>query len=252
MKDKQHDVNEIVAFDASNDPLYRKLVKSITQQIDQGYYKEGAKLPTEKQLCQYYNISRVTVRRALIELENNNLIVSRQGSGIYVTPHLFKQSLQKFYSFSQETRKKGHIPSDKIISFDTISGSSAICEIMGLESRTTLIRIVRLRLSDNIPMIYETSYLQADRLSGLDREILEGHSLYDLMTSRYNIILESAKEIFSACLPSELIASYLQIKEQTPCISLKRITRSLSEVVEYTESIVRGDNFEFIVELKNL
>lgn len=233
-------------------PLYQQLLQSIKADIAQGKYKNGDKLPTEKELCEGYSISRATVRRALIELEQEELVVTRQGSGIYVSPHIFEQSLQKFYSFSQEMRRQGKQPSNQILSFKKLAAAPAIVKQMNLQTASEVIRIIRLRLADGEVYFYETTYLPAARMEGFSQEIFEDHDLYEIMQQRYKISLGNATETFKPTLTSPLIASYLGIKTQQPCMFLTRRTHDIAgQLVEYTESIGRGDKWEFSIELKN-
>ena len=234
--------------------LYQQLVDQIKGEICDGVYKSEDKLPTERELCKRYQISRATVHRALKELELEKIVVIRQGSGTYIAPDIFEQYLNSFYSFSGEMRKQGKKPSNQILSFKHILGPAKVCKTMALPPRSRLIRIIRLRLADKVPYFYETSYLPAARLQGLTQEVFEDRGLYDIMQQQqqYHISLNRAIETFRPLLPSKLIASQLKIGTHQPCMFLTRKTFDLGQqVVEYTESLGRGDKFEFSVELSN-
>ncbi len=68
----------------SNDKLYIKIYRQILDAIMTGVYAVGDKLPSEKELCQQFNVSRVPVREALCALELNGLVEPVQGAGVYV------------------------------------------------------------------------------------------------------------------------------------------------------------------------
>lgn len=233
-------------------PLYQKILHDIKDNISNGIYKAEDKLPTEEEFCTRYNTSRTTVRRALLELDQQGIIISRQGSGSIVSPQIFTQSLQRFYSFSKEMRKKGKHPSNKILSFDTIIAPANIKKIMKLEKdNEKVMRLIRLRLADNKPYMYSTNYLLLTPFIGLSQSMLENNDLYEILQERYNVIFSKAIESFRPILCDTDIASYINLDTTQPCMFINRITHSLNNIIEYTESYIRGDKFEFSIELKN-
>lgn len=66
-------------------PLYYQLYDIITEKIHSGIYNENDKLPSERELCEKYDISRATVRRAMVELEKNDYIYKKQGKGVFIS-----------------------------------------------------------------------------------------------------------------------------------------------------------------------
>ena len=73
----------------SSDPYYKRLADFLIQEIEAGKYGVGASLPTERELCESFGVSRHTTREALRRLESNGLIIRRQGSGssvVAITP----------------------------------------------------------------------------------------------------------------------------------------------------------------------
>lgn len=79
----------------------------ILNDIEEGKLKEHDKLLSEREYCDLYDISRATVRQAILELEKNGYIYKQQGKGTFVSPQAFKQDLLKFYSFTDEMKKLG-------------------------------------------------------------------------------------------------------------------------------------------------
>lgn len=240
-------------LDANIDvPRYKILVSYIQNLIAKGVYVEGSKLPTEKVFCERFNTSRTTVRRALIELEKLKLIKTKQGSGIFVQQGIYNQSLQKFYSFSKEMRKIGSTPSNKILYFGEIYASFKLAKIFELKRQSKILKIIRIRLANDEPFMYETTYLPKDVVYDLTEDLFENHDLYELMRNRYKVIFHKAIESFKAVLSNFTISKKLQIPHNSACMYLTRITYATHKdhhIVEYTESIARGDKFNFSVEL---
>lgn len=77
-------------------PLYHQLYDIIVDKIENGTYHENDKLPSERELCEQYDISRATVRRAMVELEKNDYIYKKQGKGVFISEKAFEQDLLSF------------------------------------------------------------------------------------------------------------------------------------------------------------
>src|SRR6056297_1742906 len=110
--------------------LYYQLKQIIIDMIENRELKENDKLLTEKELCQKYEISRVTVRQALKELENEDYIYKIQGKGTFVSPKKFQQQLLKFYSFTDEMKKLGKTPTSKVLKFDITVPNKKLQELL--------------------------------------------------------------------------------------------------------------------------
>ena len=67
-------------------PLHVSISEKLRQQIDQGTYPPGEKLPSEHQLMELFDVSRITVRQAIANLISQGLVQSQQGKGVFVTP----------------------------------------------------------------------------------------------------------------------------------------------------------------------
>ena len=67
-------------------PLYHKIQNHILGRIESGEFEVGDMLPPEPELAEYYGVSRITVKRALLELSNEGIIVRKQGLSLI---HIF-------------------------------------------------------------------------------------------------------------------------------------------------------------------
>ncbi|NMB07943.1 MAG: GntR family transcriptional regulator, partial [Tissierellia bacterium] len=83
-------------------PLYYQLMDIIIDMIDSGELVEDDQLPSERELCEIYDISRSTVRQAIQELEKEGYIYRVHGKGTFVSKEKFRQELLEFYSFTEE------------------------------------------------------------------------------------------------------------------------------------------------------
>ena len=229
-------------------PLYYQLMDALIE-IMERELKADEKLPPERELCKRYGVSRATVRRAIRELEKEGYIYKKHGKGTFVAPEKYKQDLLQFYSFTEEMKKLNKIPSTKVIEFKITNCNEDIAQKMECDVGTEIYEVTRLRLADEIPMMLETSYLPYNSFPGITEKDLEEKAMYDIFKEQFNVVFAKAVESFRSTLISEEAADFLKVDLGSPGMNLERITYSEKGIVEYTVSIVRGDKFEFRVEL---
>ncbi|MGM0830536.1 MAG: GntR family transcriptional regulator [Bacillota bacterium] len=231
-------------------PLYYQLMDILLEKIEKGELAEQEQLPSERELCETYKVSRTTVRQTMQELEKGGYIYKVHGKGSFVSPKTYKQSLVEFYSFTEEMKKIGKQPSTQVVSFEKVPCDSTISKSMKLPVEEEVFKITRLRLADEEPMIYETSYVPVGRFTNLTKEQLEYTPMYEIFRSQYDVTITRALESFNAVSAEKQAAGMLTIEENSPCLRLERITYEDQDVIEYTISIARGDKFTYTVELK--
>lgn len=231
-------------------PLYYQLMDILLEKIESGELVENDQLPSERELCDSYRVSRTTVRQTMQELEKQGFIYKVHGKGTYVSPRTYNQSLVKFYSFTEEMKKVGKLPTTQVVSFEKIVCDNKIAKVMDLPVEEEVFKIVRLRLADQDPMLYETSYVPVKDFKNLSSQELEQTPMYEIFRSQYDVKISRALESFMAVSANNVESDMLNIIEGAPCLMLKRITFDQSKVIEYTISIARGDKFTYTVELK--
>jgi len=231
--------------------LYYQLKQIIIDMIDKRELKENDRLSTEQELCDQYNISRATVRQALKELENEDYIYKIQGKGTFVSPRRFQQDLLKFYSFTEEMKKIGKIPSSQVLDFKIITPNEKVSRILNIDQNKKAYEFIRLRLADNEPMILESTYMPYGLFPDITKGKLEITPLYDILINEYNETFSKAEESFRPTLLSREEAKILNYIKGGPAILLERITYDGEKrVIEYTKSVARGDRFKYHVILE--
>ncbi|MBS4195978.1 GntR family transcriptional regulator [Lederbergia citri] len=230
-------------------PLYYQLMDVIIGKIESGELKDHDRLPSERELCEMYNVSRTTVRQTMQELEKEKLIYKQHGKGTFVSPKVINQSLLKFYSFTEEMKKINKVPSSQVLDFEEVESDIQLAKKMEISEGTKVYKITRLRFADDEPMMYETSYLPQSRFPDLHGDDLERVPMYTLFRDKYEAIITKATERFSAIPTSKKEAELLNIREGEPSLLINRISFEGDAIIEYTVTIARGDKFTYSVEL---
>lgn len=230
---------------------YLKLTKILTELIGNGTYKEGSRLPSERELCRDYGLSRTTVRQAMQELIQGGYVASIQGRGTFVSKPPIKQDLLRIYSFDDDMRRMGKNPETEVLDFLGITADEKLAKLFGVAIGEPLYRVFRLRAADGEPMLLETNYLLASRFSDLSGEMVKGQSLYNLLINKYNLKLSLAEETFAPVLLRYMEAKLLCTTSNALGMLVERISYEGNNVVEFSKSVSPGDKFKYHVILKN-
>ena len=232
-------------------PLYQQLADAIAQQISTGKLAVKSKLPSERELCKIYKVSRTTVRQAIGELQRLGCVNCLHGKGNFVTKPIIRRPLRTISSFSQEMQKLGKVPSTRLISHQLISCDAGLAGEMGAEIGEPVYRIERLRLADDEPVTLAVTYLLASRFPDFDCDKLSSASLYKMMTEQYGLKLTEVRESLKAVSVSGSEAQFLNAAIGEAAMMVSRKSFEGWRVVEYAVDITRGDRFSFDVVLKN-
>jgi GntR family transcriptional regulator len=230
--------------------LYYQLKNIFLGYIKSGEWPLNYKIPTERQLCETFNISRITVRQALNELENEGYMYRKQGKGTFITTPKFVQRLSSFYSFSDEIKKMGSVPSTEIISFYLMDADKTISEKLAIEIGQKVFEVKRLRLADGDPFAMETSYIPYKHTESMTEEFVRELGLYNTLSEKCGLKPDEAMETFEAGLVGNDNSKVLKVSGRSPAMHLERITSAQGQIIEYCISIIRGDKYKYTVNLK--
>jgi GntR family transcriptional regulator len=230
-------------------PKYLQLVDIIRSDILSGRLKEGDKLLSENEMKQKYDVSSTTVRKCIDILKNEGLISRYQGVGTFIKAKHVERSLKKVLSFTKNMEQVGLTPSTDVLEKKVISGFGKYLEKLELEEGMSLLRLKRLRYGSGIPMLLETRYINLQYCPNITDQDLSG-SLYQIYEEGYGIKLLGAKQHLRIVFLTDEEARLLHCGKSNPAYLVTGVTFSDSMVpMEYEESLYRGDEYEFFVEV---
>lgn len=168
-------------------PLYRQLAQRIRKDyVDNSSIDATGPIPSEKELIEEYQVSRITVRNAVNQLVSEGLLKKTQGKGTFVTQRR-AYPMDHGGGFSHSCVLMQISPSTRVISIEKVEPPAEEKAFFGLGKGEKVIRIKRLRLGDGRPMILERLYLPP-AFAALAKENLEG-SFYALVEKQFNMII---------------------------------------------------------------
>jgi GntR family transcriptional regulator len=236
------------ALRRTGEPLYRQLAEDLRARIRSGEFAVSAPMPTEAQLSERYRASRITVRHALAMLDQEGLVHREQGRGSFVRPRVITVGPRRLTSFTQELRERGSRQGSELIAVERLplpqgapvdAGPSGEC-----------VRIERVRRADDEPIALMVSFIPAEVGEGVEEALRRNGSLYDDLSSRHALEIDSADETYRVGAADRHAADLLAIAPGTPVFLVERVGFAGARRMEWTRSVVRGDDYEVHVHLK--
>jgi len=211
----------------------------------------GTPIPPERLLCERFDVSRVTLRRAVDDLVRDGVLVRRQGSGTYVARPKITQPLSTT-SFSEDMRRRGLQPSSTILSFGRTSAGARLSQRLGISPAAEIVVIERLRLADDEPMALESVAVPADLVPGLAADDLGSQSLYALLEQRYGQRVSAVQQVIEPTVTNHQESEALGVPLHAPALLVRTTARSESgRVLESARSLFRGDRYAIVAEMQS-
>jgi GntR family transcriptional regulator len=207
-------------------PLYQQIKGLILQGLQTGEWKPGEGIPSEMELAARYRVSQGTVRKAIDELANNNLLVRRQGKGTFVATHAEQQVQYRFLKLMPDLGqpKRDGPAQRKIIDCKRLRANAEIGRALALRTGDAVLQVRRVLSFGGVPTILEDLWLPGAPFKGLTAERLSDYHgpMYALFETEFGVRMVRAEEKIKAVVPDDSQCKLLEIKSQTPLLSVER------------------------------
>ncbi|MNO38461.1 HTH-type transcriptional regulator FrlR [compost metagenome] len=219
-------------------PLYMQIANIIKDRILHGVYPIGLNIPSEPQLEQEFNVSKITVRGAIQELVQEGFLEKGSGKGTKVIRNTSSSKLSKWKKFTEILVDEGHQIRKHWLKAERVYNEigSEPYRLFGEHC----IRLERIYSLNDIPYVHYTHYL-VNGMDDLDLLDLNAQSLYELLEER-SVSLERLRDEFSVAVPPPDVEEILLLEKKTPL--LKRTRYSYDELGKVTEYSIGFYNTE--------
>ena len=233
-------------------PIFAQIQERLEEAISRGTLAPHERIPSERQLSDRFGVSRMTARRAIEAVTRDQLLYSRPGQGTFVADQrVIQQPLQRLTSFSEDILGRGMQPSSRVLDQRVMEASFEMAGLFGLPPTVRILRVTRLRLVDDEPVAIEAVHIPEPFAPGLLERDLKTESLYEILRRQYGIDLVSARQTIQAATPTAEEMAHLQMDQPQPVLKISRLTFDAKQrLVEYVQSIYRGDRYHLTVELR--
>lgn len=233
---------------SSHIPLYRQVERILEDKIISGQWEIGSQVPTEHELSDLFDVSTITVKRAVIELVNKGYLFRQRGKGTFVSGAAKEQDLNSIISLTTNSDQQHP---HELINFTYEAAGKEIAEKLRLDPADEVIKIERLKIENHDPIALEYTYLSAAKCPGLRPEDLKNELIFNILKNRFHITLGRAKAFIKPYILPINQAKLLQVEPGTAIFEWERFTYTKQEdIIEYSKFYVRHDKEVYYTEVQ--
>jgi GntR family transcriptional regulator len=224
-------------------PLYRQIKSLLTRSLETGEWKPGEAIPAETDLAQRYRVSQGTVRKAIDELADENLLVRRQGKGTFVATHSEQKIQYRFLRLApDDARPRGM--ARNFLDCRRMRPPAHIARALELRGTEGAILVRRTLAQDGTPVLLDEIWLPAGLFKGLTADRLSDYvgPMYGLFESEFGVRMIRAEEKIRAVAADAATAALLEVAEGMPLLSVERLSFTYGDKpVELRRGLYRTD-----------
>lgn len=225
-------------------PLYVRFVQTVQQALQMGEIQRGDFLPSERELSEWLGISRITVRKALSELESLKIVVRTRGYGTYINDQM-EYHLKEARGFTQQVQHQGKKPGTEWLAKCVVGCSESVAERLELPVGSDVFLLKRIRYIDDAPLSVAESYVPLDFIHDVNDITL---SLYAYFRSQNRNPMRTRSWV-SAKIADQSLQTSLKLSEDAAVLVVKQLAFDQINVpIEYSISYCRADSYVFVSE----
>ena len=204
-------------------PEYRRIRDQLRVQLENGEFKPGDRLPTERELVERFGVAHMTVRHAVDGLVRDGLVVRRRGSGTFVVhSRAISRSMNRLQSFSDDVGRES--TGARVLGQSETDPSPEVAEKLELPRAGKVVELVRLRTIDGLPASIHKVYIPVRVAPALARTDMSNRSLYEYLAET-GVVLDRAEQRVFAVAADAWQARLLDVAPGSPLLAGERLTR---------------------------
>ncbi len=231
-----------------SEKLYVQLYEILKQKIESGQWAEGSQIPVEEELCRTYEVSKATVRLAILELVRQGYLMRQQGKGTFVCKRVIPQGLSMSTSFKELMLEAGIDFSTKVLAQTVMMPTDDLDAKLDIPEDKHIIYIKRLRTVDNEPILLQETFIPYDVCSPLLDEDVAKNSLFELFEKKHGIKITKVKDYIMITYLNSDESELLGLSEGSPALLLEQHFYSGDTHIMYMRSIKQPGRFRFFIE----
>ena len=233
-------------------PKYYILKKVLEEKIENEEFPADEPIPSERELMEMYQVSRITVRKAVDELVNEGYLYKIQGKGTYVKTDERSSNLFAITSCTEDVVRMGMKPTKKVMVAELVYANAKRAKALEITQEERVFMLGRILFADQEPLNYTVTFLPEKLFPGIDRQSFDRESLDQVLQEEYGVSLTKARRTIEAILARDEVAEYLDIEEGSPIILFRCVTYGIvngKEIpVENFKCYYRTDKFKFYID----
>lgn len=203
-------------------PLYEQIKNEIIKQISEGTYEPGSKLPSEHELEDEFNTSRITIRRAIDELAKDNYLTKKQGKGTFINAHKVQRNLLNLNSYTNFMLENNSKPSRKVIEISYEGVTTKIRDNLCISGESKILKVQRIMHFEKNNDGLEIGFYPTKLFPDLDKKITSDVSISNLLKNTYNINQGRSRQQINLTFATSDTAKKLNVVLGSPLFQLER------------------------------
>ncbi len=230
-----------------HEKLYMQLFEILKRKIENKEWTQGMQIPTEEQLCKMFNVSRATVRNAILELVRQGYLVRQQGKGTFVSKNYISEGLIMTTVFKKLWVEDESAFRKQILAKTVMMPIGDLSKELNVPENRHVIYIKVLWLFKENPSILQESFIPFNICPQILEEDLEYQSIIDLFEKKYSIRITSVNNYFELQFLNKEIAQSLQVSEGEPTIYLTQKVFSGDTVILLNRFYKKNDENKLFI-----
>lgn len=229
-------------------PVYIQIHNQLRENIEDGKWKVGEKIPAERELAADFDVSRMTLRQAIQALVDEGILERRVGSGTFVANRKVQERMSGVTSFTDLMRSLGKTPSSTTISYHLTIPSQTEIEKLKLGHGEQVVRMERVRSANDVPICFEIATVPSRLIENLSKDEVT-NSFWQTLEKKAHLYPGHAIQHISATKATEKIATYLNVKRGDALLRMTQLSYLQDGTpFEYVHTQYVGSRFEFVLE----
>ncbi|MDQ0503435.1 GntR family transcriptional regulator [Xanthobacter agilis] len=208
-------------------PKYLELKEWLLRGVLEGRFCAGSALPSENELAQTFQVSRITVRQALDLLRATGLVTSHQGKGYFVRGISALQDLGRLQGFGEMMEPLGIATRSEVLSAAMVEAPAQVARALNVKRGEEVVKIERLRIAAGVTMSVDLSYFPLDVGRPLLALDLQRVDVFKLIETDLKIEIGFADITMSVVEADVELCADLPLKPGAPVIHIERLTHAM-------------------------
>lgn len=221
---------------------YERIKSFILAGIDDGDFESGERIPSENQLAQRFSVSRMTVNRAIKELEFDGVVDRVQGKGTFVAAPRSLKSVLQIQGIDQEIRERGGVYSCRTISHRATRVTGKLAEQMRMAVGEKVFLSLILHSENDEPLQLEQRWVRPSAFPEYLDQVFDSQTPHDYLMSQAPFT--RGEHTIEACLPDSKIKKSLQLSDVEACLLIHRKTWVGDQLASYVKLFHSGERFQ--------